>query len=186
MTPRDGGQLEPGQPRPARGVPRRVLVLQGGGALGSYQAGVYEALAGEGLDPDWVTGISIGAINAALIAGNPPKRRVERLREFWELVTSAAFPAHLTPQDGFGREMFNAASANLVATFGAPGFFTPRWGGPFLSPPGTLGGGRLLRHRAPSRRRSRKAGGFRLDQHRRHSPQRRGGGRRQGRHRRLR
>src|SRR5437763_1632021 len=64
-----------------------VLVLQGGGALGSYQAGVYQALAEHDLHPDWVAGISIGAINSALIAGNPPEMRVERLREFWETVT---------------------------------------------------------------------------------------------------
>src|SRR6201999_2203701 len=64
-----------------------VLVLQGGGALGSYQAGVYQALAEADLHPHWVAGISIGAINSALIAGNPPERRVERLREFWETIT---------------------------------------------------------------------------------------------------
>src|SRR5262245_10671631 len=78
----------------SRAVPKRVhrvnarfeqtvLVLQGGGALGSYQAGVYQALAEANLHPDWVAGISIGAINSALIAGNPPEKRVERLREFW-------------------------------------------------------------------------------------------------------
>src|SRR2546426_7176656 len=66
-----------------------ALLLQGGGALGSYQAGVYEALAEQGLHPDWVAGISIGAINAALIAGNPPDRRVARLREFWETVSKS-------------------------------------------------------------------------------------------------
>src|SRR6185369_14414117 len=66
-----------------------ALLLQGGGALGSYQAGVYSALAEAELLPDWVAGISIGAINAALIAGNVPERRVERLREFWEQVTAA-------------------------------------------------------------------------------------------------
>ena len=65
-----------------------VLLLQGGGALGSYQAGVYQALAEANLHPDWVAGISIGAVNAALIAGNPPEKRVEKLREprprcFW-------------------------------------------------------------------------------------------------------
>jgi NTE family protein len=65
-----------------------VLLLQGGGALGSYQAGVYQALAEADLHPDWVAGISIGAINAALIAGNPPERRIERLREFWEAVST--------------------------------------------------------------------------------------------------
>jgi NTE family protein len=67
-----------------------VLVLQGGGSLGAYQAGAYEGLAEAGLAPDWVTGVSIGAINAALIAGNPPARRVERLRTFWDRVSAAA------------------------------------------------------------------------------------------------
>ena len=62
-----------------------ALLLQGGGALGAYQAGVYEALAEAHLPPDWVAGISIGAVNAALIAGNPPHARVEKLREFWKL-----------------------------------------------------------------------------------------------------
>ncbi len=68
---------------------KRVLVLQGGGALGAYQGGVYEAIAHRGGKLDWVTGISIGAINAALIAGNPPQLRVERLRTFWELVSAS-------------------------------------------------------------------------------------------------
>ena len=66
---------------------RIALLLQGGGALGAYQAGVYQALAESDLHPDWVAGISIGAINSALIAGNPPEKRVERLRAFWETVT---------------------------------------------------------------------------------------------------
>src|SRR5207248_11069392 len=65
-----------------------ALLLQGGGALGSYQAGVYEALAEAGLHPDWVAGISIGAINSAIIAGNPPQERVAKLRAFWEGITS--------------------------------------------------------------------------------------------------
>src|ERR1700720_117689 len=66
---------------------RIALALQGGGALGAYQGGVYQALAEAALHPDWVAGISIGAINAAIIAGNPPERRVERLRAFWDQVT---------------------------------------------------------------------------------------------------
>src|SRR3989440_1501807 len=66
-----------------------VLLLQGGGALGSYQAGVYQALAEADLHPDWVAGISIGAINSALIAGNPPEKRVARLREFWETICTS-------------------------------------------------------------------------------------------------
>ena len=65
---------------------RSVLVLQGGGALGSYQAGAYAALHEAGYDPDWLAGISIGSINAAIIAGNSPEQRVDKLRAFWELV----------------------------------------------------------------------------------------------------
>src|ERR1700680_4214801 len=64
-----------------------ALLLQGGGALGAYQVGVYQALSEASLHPDWVGGISIGAINAALIAGHPPEARVEKLRKFWALVT---------------------------------------------------------------------------------------------------
>ena len=67
---------------------RVALLLQGGGALGSYQAGVYQALAEANLHPDWVAGISIGSVNSALIAGNPPEKRVEKLREFWEAVSA--------------------------------------------------------------------------------------------------
>src|ERR1700692_2528074 len=67
---------------------RIALLLQGGGALGSYQAGVYQALAEANLHPDWIAGISIGAVNSALIAGNPPERRIDRLREVWEAVST--------------------------------------------------------------------------------------------------
>src|ERR1700730_15296089 len=76
---------------PARRPPFEAvpLLLQGGGALGSYQAGVYAALAEAELQPDWVAGISIGAINGAVIAGNAPERRVEQLRKFWEQITAA-------------------------------------------------------------------------------------------------
>src|ERR1700761_974707 len=70
------------------GCGRLALILQGGGALGAYQAGVYQALHEAGLEPDWVAGVSIGAVNSALIAGNPPERRLERLEEFWHEVTS--------------------------------------------------------------------------------------------------
>ena len=75
-----------GRPRPP--FECIALLLQGGGALGAYQAGVYQALAEADLHPDWVAGISIGAINAAIIAGNPPASRVDKLREFWDLVSS--------------------------------------------------------------------------------------------------
>lgn len=102
-----------------------VLVLQGGGALGSYQAGIYEALAGHQTAVEWVAGISIGAINAALIVGNPPERRVARLREFWELVSSDLTAKPFIPGEQ-ARTAFNEMSAAWIATFGVPGFFTPR------------------------------------------------------------
>lgn len=104
---------------------RRVLVLQGGGALGSYQAGAYDALCTHGFDPTWVAGISIGAINAAIIAGNPKERRVARLKEFWELVSSPVLWRPLVRGEQ-SRTIFNEASAAYIATFGVPGFFTPR------------------------------------------------------------
>jgi NTE family protein len=102
-----------------------VLVLQGGGALGAYQAGVYEALAAEGHAPDWVAGISIGAINAAIIAGNAPEDRVRKLRAFWDGVSHELL-YRLDVGNGFARRAFNESSAAWAATFGIPGFFTPR------------------------------------------------------------
>jgi NTE family protein len=69
------------------GCDRIALVLQGGGALGAYQAGVYEAMHEAGVEPDWVSGVSIGAINSAIIAGNPPNRRLRQLQAFWENIT---------------------------------------------------------------------------------------------------
>ena len=101
-----------------------VLVLQGGGALGAYQAGAYEALAEAGIEPDWVAGISIGAINGALIAGNQPANRVAALRAFWELVSDGL---NGKPAGGTAtRTALNEAYAAWVAAFGVPGFFTPR------------------------------------------------------------
>ena len=117
-----------------------VLVLQGGGALGAYQAGVYEALDKQGVRPSWVAGVSIGAINAAIIAGNPPERRVERLREFWDGVSSRLLAPALPASYGtLAREMFNETSAALVALAGVPGFFTPRFPPAALQPAGTPG-----------------------------------------------
>jgi NTE family protein len=113
-----------------------ALVLQGGGALGSFQAGVYEALDGAGIDIDWVAGISIGAVNAALIAGNPPERRIERLNAFWAKMTSA-LPSFPFFSSGRMREWVNALSAGEVMTAGVPGFFTPRLWPPMLAAPGT-------------------------------------------------
>src|SRR6201995_5126518 len=108
---------------PARA--QRVLVLQGGGALGSYQAGAYQALCHHDFEPDWVAGISIGAVNAAIIAGNPRERRVDRLKEFWEMV-SAPVPWNPVTNGDRVRSLFNETSAALIATFGVPGFFQPQ------------------------------------------------------------
>jgi NTE family protein len=115
-----------------------ALVFQGGGALGAYQAGVYEALAEAGCEPDWLSGISIGAINAAIIAGNAPADRLPRLRRFWEQVTSS-FP---WPTFDFGddsRRMFNHTSAMSSLLRGQPGFFSPRLPPSFLQPRGATG-----------------------------------------------
>ncbi len=115
---------------------RRVLVLQGGGALGSYQAGAFQALCAAHFEPEWVAGISIGAINAAIIAGNDARKRVDRLKEFWEM-TSAAVPWNPVLKGERGRSLFNETSAAVIATFGVPGFFTPRIPPAPLWPQGT-------------------------------------------------
>src|SRR3984893_14194846 len=115
-----------------------ALLLQGGGALGAYQGGVYQALSQASLHPPWGGGISIGAINAALIAGNPPEARVEKLRKFWELVTMTplwggagqlAMPSDLgfySARGDVARGLVNQMSAGLALTHGVPGFFAPR------------------------------------------------------------
>ena len=113
-----------------------ALVLQGGGALGSYQAGVIEALDENGIGIDWVAGISIGAVNAAIIAGNPPERRIERLRAFWEQASSALPRFPLYPDDRV-REAVHEWSAAFVLGTGVPGFFRPRLWPPVLALPGT-------------------------------------------------
>lgn len=113
-----------------------VLVLQGGGALGAYQAGAYEALVEAGYEPDWVAGISIGAINGAIIAGNHPEQRVQRLREFWDRVSSRLLGWPINDNET-ARKVFNEASAVLVAATGVPGFFEPRVPPAVFMPQGT-------------------------------------------------
>ena len=113
-----------------------MLVLQGGGALGSYQAGAYQALCHFDFEPDWIAGISIGAINAAIIAGNPREKRVARLKEFWDMV-SAPVPWNPVTKSDRARSLFNETSAALIATFGVPGFFRPRIPPAPLWPQGT-------------------------------------------------
>lgn len=104
---------------------RVVLVLQGGGALGAYQAGIYQGLHEHGLIPDWVVGTSIGAINAAIIAGNKPQERVAMLEEFWLGVSHYdMFASHNVPDQ---LRQFNTRLSSLTAILqGVPGFFSPR------------------------------------------------------------
>lgn len=138
MSPRLAGICE----RVER-YPIVALVLQGGGALGGYQCGVYESLHGAGIRPNWFAGTSIGAINGAILAGNPPEERVGRLREFWNLITEPAGPLSALaaavrgtvaafPEDrnllSWARDM-GAMGAMLQ---GQRGFFEPRMFPPFL------------------------------------------------------
>jgi NTE family protein len=119
-----------------------VLLLQGGGSLGSYQAGVYQALAEADLHPDWVAGISIGSINAAIIAGNPPEKRVEKLRQFWEAVSTpplgVPYLPSVTIKDDAIHRFVNQTRALGILLLGAPDFFRPRF-----PPPGMWGDTRL-------------------------------------------
>jgi NTE family protein len=118
-----------------------ALVLQGGGALGAYQAGVYQALAEAKIYPNWIAGISIGAINGALIAGNAPEARVDKLRAFWDGITadpwwsSGAWTNAL--KGDAARQWLNQLHAGFALVAGAPGFFTPQVPPPWLHPSGT-------------------------------------------------
>ena len=133
----------------ARDYETVVLVLQGGGALGAYQCGVYEGLDAAGIRPDWFAGISIGAINAALLAGNAPEQRVESLREFWQRISTPALP--LPPQvfdwqrqwlDALPKvsplqSLTNSAGALTALLHGQLGFFVPRLPPPYAATPGS-------------------------------------------------
>lgn len=113
-----------------------ALVLQGGGALGSYQAGVYKALHEADVEPDWFAGISIGAINAAILAGNPPAKRLEQLSSFWELITHDEALSPFGFDDTASRRAQGLMSGLRAVTSGIPGFFTPRLPSPWLALPG--------------------------------------------------
>jgi NTE family protein len=115
-----------------------ALVLQGGGALGAYQAGVYERLLEADIEPTWLAGISIGAINSAIIAGNAREDRVARLREFWELVSAAGDGIvgdrwSGAPLVDSTRTWLNQLAASRVIVQGVPGFFEPRLPPPYLA-----------------------------------------------------
>jgi len=113
--------------------PKVCLVLQGGGALGAYHIGAYQAMEEAGYTPDWFAGISIGALNSAMLAGNPEEKRLEKLEEFWQRIswpgTDAIIPTEYA-------SIFNTASASTALMFGQPNFFTPRPINPWLAWPG--------------------------------------------------
>jgi NTE family protein len=115
-----------------------ILVLQGGGALGAYQAGVFEGMSEAGYLPDWIIGVSMGAINGALIAGNPPNQRIERLRAFWDRVSSGVSIV-APPFFSALHQEFTNASATLGSVVGVPGFFVPRMPPPAFMPDGAPG-----------------------------------------------
>jgi NTE family protein len=133
----------PNGARPRPDFERIALLLQGGGALGSYQAGAYQALAEADLHPDWVAGISIGAINSALIAGNAPERRVEKLRIFWETITAPPmgipYVSGLDIKNDMQRQIVNQWRAMGTLLWGAPDFFKPRFPPPIFTPTGNPG-----------------------------------------------
>lgn len=121
-----------------------ALMLQGGGALGSYQCGVYEGLHQAGIVPNWFAGISIGAINAAILAGNAPAQRLDRLRAFWERIAIPAIPfghqlfewqealRRKLPLDKSTLALANAQGALAALAFGQAGFFVPRFPPPYF------------------------------------------------------
>lgn len=132
------------EPVPTRPPFERIaLLLQGGGALGCYQAGVYQALAEAGLHPDWVAGISIGAINSALIMGNAPEKRVEALRAFWETVTQppmgVPYFKDIDLHSDLQHQLINQWRSFGTMMFGAPEFFQPRFPPPIFTPAGNPG-----------------------------------------------
>ncbi|MFY9656415.1 MAG: patatin-like phospholipase family protein [Methylocystis sp.] len=139
-------ELNPERKKPVRLKSRPpfeqiALLLQGGGALGSYQGGVYQALDEANIRPDWVAGVSIGAINSAIIVGNPPEKRVKALRDFWQEISwpfpgPFGVPLYASELDlpSMMHAALNRARAFGVMLLGAPGFFTPRFPSPVLAP----------------------------------------------------
>ncbi|RVC71663.1 patatin-like phospholipase family protein, partial [Mesorhizobium sp. M2A.F.Ca.ET.046.02.1.1] len=117
---------------------RIALVFQGGGALGAYQAGVYQALADAGCEPTWLSGVSIGAINASIIAGNEPSRRLQRLEQFWQTVSGRKIWAY-TPEGDIYRDIRNQTSSFMTMAMGQPGFFKPRSPNPWFQLAGADG-----------------------------------------------
>ncbi|SCB12571.1 patatin-like phospholipase family protein [Rhizobium multihospitium] len=138
MLERNTKAAAPTIPEIATQYDRVALVFQGGGALGAYQAGVYQALAEAGCEPTWLSGVSIGAVNAAIIAGNEPSRRLQRLEQFWQIISGRKIWAY-TPEGDFFRDIRNRTSSWMTMTMGQPGFFKPRFPNPWFELPGAEG-----------------------------------------------
>lgn len=138
MLERNAKAAVPTIPEIATQYDRVALVFQGGGALGAYQAGVYQALADAGCEPTWLSGVSIGAVNAAIIAGNEPSRRLQRLEQFWQIISGRKIWAY-TPEGDVFRDIRNRTSSWMTMTMGQPGFFKPRFPNPWLALSGAEG-----------------------------------------------
>jgi NTE family protein len=123
----------------ARNYETVVLVLQGGGALGSYQCGVYEGLHEAGIRPDWFAGISIGAFNAALLAGNAPEDRIAKMHEFWNLICAPALPLPQSVFDIQQQATSWLSRSDHLRPHGQRGFFVPRSPPPLLAATGSIG-----------------------------------------------
>ncbi|WP_087018968.1 patatin-like phospholipase family protein [Thaumasiovibrio subtropicus] len=116
--------------------PKVCLVLQGGGALGAYHIGAYQAMKEAGFEPDWFAGISIGALNSAILAGNEPENRLSQLETFWNRISRPSSDVVIPSETA---ESYNTISASQALLFGQPNFFTPRPVNPFFAFPGTEG-----------------------------------------------
>ncbi|MCC5015840.1 MULTISPECIES: patatin-like phospholipase family protein [unclassified Legionella] len=126
--------------KPKGRFPRVAYVLQGGGSLGAYQFGVVKGLLEAGYQPDWIAATSIGAIQAAIIVGSPPEKRIERLEQFWQKIAPNNIVEYLGELDST-LELYNKISASFALLYGQPGFFYPRWctgGFPIWGDPTTL------------------------------------------------
>ena len=119
-------------------------MLQGGGALGAYQIGVFQALTEAGVELNWISGVSIGAINAAIIAGNGPERRLKNLEAFWNTISGRKIWSY-TPEGDIFRDLRNQTSSFLTLMMGQPGFFQPRQHQPMASAAGRRRRDKLLR-----------------------------------------
>ena len=115
-------------------APQVILLLQGGGALGAYHIGAYQALHEAGMEPQWIAGVSIGAFNACILAGNPPAQRLASLENLWDTISRPESVDFWTSIHGLERRVHNTASHVEAILLGQPNFFYPRFPGPQFMP----------------------------------------------------